>query len=330
MRAVGDTPARNSVPYNTRMAEPNLRGPIALSVAAAVLTIGMKAAAYLLTGSVGLFADALESLVNLIAALTAYFSLWYAARPADPSHTYGHEKIEFFSSGLEGVLVCVAGVGTAWYAIGRLFNPQPLDRLDLGVGITLAASAINFAVARILLRVGRRYGSIVLEADGHHLMTDVWTSVAVVAGLGLVVLSGVKELDAVLALGVGLLIVVTGVRLVRRSFDGLMDHALPADERARLRESLQAAMPPGATFHHLRTRQAGRRKFADFHLLVDGSQTVRDAHAAAHLVEEQVLAAIPGLELTIHVEPIEDEASWEPAALARLGEPTEPPSGGGG
>lgn len=307
------------------MAEPNLRGPIALSVAAAVLTIGMKAAAYLLTGSVGLFADALESLVNLVAALTASFSLWYAARPADPSHTYGHEKIEFFSSGLEGALVCVAGVGTAWYAGDRLIHPQPLSQLDLGVGIALAASAVNFAVARVLLHVGRKHHSIVLEADGHHLMTDVWTSVVVVTGLGLVALTGVKELDSLLALGVSLLIIVTGFRLVRRSFDGLMDHALPADEQGRLRDALQAAMPPGATFHHLRTRQAGRRKFADFHLLVDGSRTVRDAHAAAHRVEEQVEAVFPGLELTIHVEPIEDESSWEPAALARLGEPTEPP-----
>jgi cation diffusion facilitator family transporter len=314
------------------MAEPNLRGPIALSVVAAVLTIGMKAVAYRLTDSVGLLADALESSVNLVAALTAYFSLWYAARPADPSHAYGHEKIEFFSSGLEGALVCVAGVGTAWYAAGRLFHPQPLSQLDLGAGIALVASAVNFAVARVLLHVGRTHHSIVLEADGHHLMTDVWTTVAVVTGLGLVAMTGVKELDAILALGVGLHIVVTGFRLVRRSFDGLMDHALPAAEQARLRDALQAAMPPGATFHHLRTRQAGRRRFADLHLLVDGSQTVRDAHAAAHRVEEQVGAAFPGLELTIHVEPIEEEASWEPAALARLGEPTEPPpaAGGGG
>jgi cation diffusion facilitator family transporter len=309
------------------MTQPNLRGPIALSVVAAVLTIGMKAAAYLLTGSVGLFADALESGVNLLAAATAYFSLWYAARPADPNHTYGHEKIEFFSSGLEGVLVCVAGLGTAAYAVQHLVGPHELARLDLGVGITLAASAINFAVARVLLRVGRRHGSLVLEADGHHLMTDVITSLAVVAGLVLVRLSGVRELDAVVAFLVGLHIVGTGFMLVRRSFDGLMDHALPAAEQAGLREAIRAALPGGAEFHHLRTRQAGRRKFADFHLLVDGGMAVRDAHVVAHQVEERLHAAFPGLEVTIHVEPVDEPASWEADQLARLGEHPEPPGG---
>src|SRR5690349_834497 len=228
------------------MTQPNLRGPIALSVAAAVLTIGMKAAAYLLTGSVGLLADALENGINLVTAVTAYFSLRYSARPADPSHTYGHEKIEFFSSGLEGVLVCVAGIGTAGYAVRHLIGPHELTRLDLGVGITLAASAINFAVARVLLRVGRRHGSLVLEADGHHLMTDVITSLAVVVGLVLVRLTGVRELDAVVAILVGLHIVGTGFMLVRRSFDGLMDHALPAAEQATLREAIRAALPAGA------------------------------------------------------------------------------------
>jgi cation diffusion facilitator family transporter len=309
------------------MAPPNLRGPIILSVVAAVLTIGMKATAYLVTGSVGLFADALESLVNLMAALTAYFSLWYAARPADPSHAYGHEKIEFFSSGLEGVLVLVAGLGTAGYAVKHLFEPADLGRLDLGVGIALAASVINLVVARILLRVGRTHGSLVLEADGHHLMTDVITSVAVVAGLGLVAATGVRELDAVLALVVGLHITVTGFKLVRRSFDGLMDHALPPADQAALRQAIRAALPVGADFHRLRTRMAGRRKFADFHLLVDGALSVREAHAVAHRVEEQVLTAMPDVELTIHVEPVDEPASWEADELARLGEEPEPTAG---
>jgi cation diffusion facilitator family transporter len=309
------------------MTPPNLRGPIALSVAAAVLTIGMKSAAYLVSGSVGLFADALESGVNLLAALTAYFSLWYAARPADPNHTYGHEKIEFFSSGLEGVLVCVAGLGTAGYAVRHLFEPHDLSRLDLGLGLTLAASAINFAVARVLLRVGRRHGSLVLEADGHHLMTDVITSLAVVAGLVLVWLTGVRELDSVVALLVGLHIAGTGFMLVRRSFDGLMDHALPEAEQATLREAIRSALPAGAEFHYLRTRQAGRRKFADFHLLVDGGMSVRAAHAVAHQVEERLAAALPGLEVTTHIEPVDEPESWEADELARLGEQSEPPGG---
>jgi cation diffusion facilitator family transporter len=309
------------------MTQPNLRGPIALSIIAAVLTIGMKAVAYLVTGSVGLFADALESGVNLLAALTAYFSLWYAARPADPNHTYGHEKIEFFSSGLEGVLVCLAGLGTAAYAVRHLFEPPDLTRLDLGLGLTLVASVINFAVARVLLRTGRRHGSLVLEADGHHLMTDVITSMAVVAGLILVWTTGVRELDAVVALLVGLHIAGTGFMLVRRSFDGLMDHALPTGEQATLREAIRSALPAGAEFHHLRTRQAGRRKFADFHMLVEGGMSVRDAHDLADRVEARLEEAMPGLEVTIHVEPVDEPASWESDRLARLGESPEPPGG---
>ena len=306
------------------MTQPNLRGPILLSVAAAVLTIGMKAAAYLATGSLGLLADALESGVNLVAAGTAYLSLWYSARPADRNHTYGHEKIEFFSSGLEGALVFAAGLSTAGYAAWKLYEPAVIRDIELGAGLALAASAINFAVARVLLHVGRTHGSIVLEADGRHLMTDVWTSVAVVSGLGLVHLFETPQIDAVLALLVGLHIMAIGSKLVRRSFDGLMDPALPAAEREKLRAAIRAALPAGAAFHRLRTRQAGRRKFADFHLLVDGSLTVRDAHALAHDVEERVHAAVPGTELTIHVEPIEERASWESAELARLGEATEP------
>ena len=308
------------------MSEPNLRGPVALSIAAAVLTIGMKTAAYLVTGSIGLFADAIESGINLLAALTAYFSLWYAARPADPNHTYGHEKIEFFSSGMEGVLVALAGLGTAWYAIWHLVEPHDLTSIDLGVGITLVASAINFAVARVLLRVGRRHRSVVLEADGKHLMADVWTSLAVIAGLALVLATGWRVLDAVVALAVGLHITGVGVMLVKRSFDGLMDHALDPDDQARLRDAIRTALPVGSTFHHLRTRLAGRRKFADFHLLVPGETPVRDAHVIAHEVEERVRAAVPDLELTIHVEPIEEQSSWEPDQLARLGEAVEPPN----
>ena len=307
------------------MSQAHLRWPIALSIVAAVLTIGMKATAYALTGSVGLFSDALESGVNLLAAVTAYFSLLYAARPADPSHTYGHEKIEFFSSGLEGVLILVAGVGTAVYAARRLVHPQSLDGLEVGILISLAASAINLVVARVLLRYGRRYRSIVLEADGQHLMTDVWTSLGVLAGLGLVMLTGVKELDPVLAILVGLNIVWTGFGLIRRSFNGLMDHALPAAEQEQIRSVIRASLPAGAEFHGLRTRQAGARRFLEFHLLVDGNLSVREAHHLAHRVEDALTAAVPGLEVVIHVEPVDERESWEPEYLERLGEPGTPP-----
>ncbi len=305
------------------MSYQTLRGPILLSLLAAVLTIGLKGTAYALTGSVGLFSDALESLVNLFAATAAYFSLRYSHKPADPEHTYGHEKIEYFSSGLEGTLICVAGLGTAWYAIGRLIQPQELLQLDLGIGLSIIASVINFAVAMVLLRVGRKHGSVILEADGHHLMSDVVTSLAVVAGLGLVALTGLGILDPLLALLVGFSILRTGFKLIRQSFDGLMDRALPPEEQTRLREGIRTALPVGCHFHFLRTRQAGRRKFVDFHLLVPGTWTVQAGHALAHEIETKLEDTPAELEVTIHVEPIEDESSWEPAALARLGEAAE-------
>ena len=295
-----------------------------LSVVAAVVTMGLKAAAYRLTGSVGLFADALESGVNLLAAVTAYIALRIAARPADPTHAYGHEKIEYFSSGLEGVLVCLAGAATAWYAAGRIFHPQPLDHIGVGVGVALAASAVNLVVGRMLLRAGRAHGSIVLEADGQHLMTDVLTTAAVAVGLVLVAVTGRAELDAALAVAVGLHIIGVGLRLVRRSFDGLMDHALPPAEQAVLRGTIRAALPAGADFHHVRTRQAGRRKFVDFHLLVDGDTSVRAAHGLAHAVEARLRETAPGLEVTIHVEPIDEGESWEAEELEQLGERPDP------
>jgi cation diffusion facilitator family transporter len=306
------------------MSSPALRRFALLSIAAAIATIVMKSSASALTGSVGLFSDALESGVNLLAAITVYLSLGYAARPADETHTYGHQKIEFFASGLEGVLVLFAGVGTAAYAVNRLFVPTPLRSLELGTGIAVAATAVNFAVARVLLRVGRRSNSIVLESDGHHLMTDVYTSLAVVAGLVLVAATGVAVFDPILAILVSLHIFATGVRLVRRSFNGLMDHALPAPEQRRLRDAIRSALPPGTDFHALRTRQAGAKTFAEFHLLVPGDATVRAAHELAHRVEDALRSGWPDLAVTIHVEPIDEASSWESVELARLGEPGAP------
>ena len=306
------------------MPPPHLCWPVALSVGAAVLTIGMKATAYAVTGSVGLLSDALESGVNLVAAVTAYLSLWYAAKPADPGHTYGHEKIEYFSSGLEGVLIVLAGLGAAAYAVRRLVHPQPLEALEVGALIALGASAVNFGVARVLLHHGRKHRSIVLEADGKHLMSDVWTSAGVVAGLGLVVLTGLTWIDGALAIAVGLSIVWTGWELIRRSFDGLMDHALPAADQEVIRRVIGESLPPGAAFHALRTRQAGSRRFAEFHLLVDGDWSVREAHQLAHRVEDALAAAVPGLEVVTHVEPVDERESWEPEYLKQLGEPEGP------
>jgi cation diffusion facilitator family transporter len=293
-----------------------LRGPIILSIGAALATIGLKSTAYLLTGSVGLLSDALESGINLFAAVTAYLSLWYAARPVDRTHTYGHEKIEYFSSGLEGGLITIAGVGIILIAVERLIRPTPLEQLGLGTALALVASAINFAVALVLLRVGRKHQSIVLEADGEHLMSDVLTSVAVVAGLGVVWATGLYWLDPIIAIIVGLYILRTAFGLIRRSFDGLMDRAWPEEDQTALRDLIHRTIPPGTTFHALRTRRAGSRRFADFHLLVPGNLTVRAAHEFAEAIESAVREALPSVQLTIHIEPIEEQASWADNVLA--------------
>jgi cation diffusion facilitator family transporter len=209
------------------------------------------------------------------------------------------------------VLIAVAGFGTAWVAVGRLIEPAPLTALGSGLAIAVAASAINLAVGLLLLHVGRKHHSIVLEADGHHLLTDVWTSVAVIVGLVVVWTTNVAVLDPIIAILVGLNITVTGYRLIRRSFDGLMDHALTPAEQEQIRAVIRENTPAGTGFHMLRTRQAGARKFADFHLLVPGTQSVREAHDLGLKVEAALEAALPRLEVTIHLEPVEDSASYD-------------------
>jgi cation diffusion facilitator family transporter len=300
------------------MVDPRLRYPVLLSILVAVVTIALKWLAYRLTGSVGLLSDAAESVVNLLAAGAAYLSLHYAARPVDASHTYGHEKIEYFSSGLEGVLILVAALMIAWYAAHRLLNHQPLEPLGPGLALAVLASALNGATAWVLLRAARKHGSIVLEADGKHLLADVWTSVGVMAGLCLVWLTGHEILDPLLALAVAAHILWTGVGLLLRSFNGLMDHALPPQEQEAVRAAIAAQLLPGMDFHALRTRQAGSRRFADFHLLVPGGMTVQEAHDHTERVEEAVRAALPGLEVTVHIEPIEEKAAYEDSALLPL------------
>ena len=300
------------------MLEARLKYPILLSILAAVVTLALKSAAYMLTGSVGLLSDAVESVVNLTAALTAYLSLHYAARPVDESHTYGHEKIEFFSSGLEGALILVAAVAIAWYAIRRLLVPEPLHPLGLGLTISLLASVVNGAVAVVLLRAGRQHSSIVLEADGRHLLTDVWTSAAVLAGLGLVWMTGVHMLDPLIALVVALNILWTGFDLIRRSFNGLMDHALPEAEQIAVRSAIEKHLGPHMDYHALRTRQAGRRRFVDFHLLVPGRLTVQQAHTLTGTIEDAVRGALPQVEVAVHIEPIEDWSAWRDSDLVRL------------
>src|SRR5262249_41491625 len=212
-------------------------------------------------------------------------------------------------------------VGIAWASVRRLLAPQPLEALGVGTAVALAASAINYGMARWLIRVGRRYGSIVLEADGQHLMTDVWTSVAVVAGLSLVALTGREWIDPLLALAVSANIFWTGARLVVRSFNGLMDHALPHDEQAIVRGAIEANLEPGSAYHALRTRQAGTDRFVDFHLLVPGRTEVAAAHRQSVRIERAVQAALPGTEVVVHIEPIEERASWEDSELLAIESP---------
>src|ERR1700722_12404337 len=288
-----------------------LRWPVTLSIIAALLTIALKGVASAITGSVGLLSDALESVVNLFTAITAFVAIGYAARPADKTHAFGHEKIEYFSSGLEGILIIAAGLGTAGYAVRRLIQPQILDDLKVGAILGVIAAGVNLIVARILLAQGRKHRSIILEADGKHLMADVWTTLGIVAGLVLVLFTGLTWLDPVLAIVIGLNISWTGGVLVVKSFNGLMDHALSIQEEEQIRSGIQTSLPENATFHLLRTRRAGTRRFAEFHLLVDGEWNVRQAHHLAHKVESALIAAVPGLEVTIHIEPVDERDSWE-------------------
>jgi cation diffusion facilitator family transporter len=302
------------------MVESHLKYPILLSIAAALLTLALKSAAYFLTDSVSLLSDAVESLVNVVASVTAYVSLYYAAKPVDESHTYGHEKIEFFSSGLEGVLILAAAAAIAWYAVERIITPQALQPLGPGLAISLVASLLNGVTAAVLLRAGRRHGSIVLEADGWHLLTDVWTSAAVLVGLSLVWLTGVQLLDPLIALAVSTNILWTGFSLIRRSFDGLMDRALPKEEQAAVRGAIEKHLGLNMAYHALRTRRAGRRRFVDFHLLVPGRLTVQQAHTLTGQIEESVRGTLPEVEVTVHIEPIEDRSSWRDSALLPLEE----------
>lgn len=281
-----------------------------LSIVAALVTMVLKTAAWGLTGSVSLLSDAMESVVNLVAAVVALLAVRYAGRPADRDHAYGHEKIEYFSSGLEGGLVLLAGVSIIWVAVRHLLAPTALD-LDVGLLLATLAAGINLAVALVLLRVGKARRSIALEADAHHLLTDVWTSIGVLVGLVLVWLTGWVLLDPILALVVAVVILWTGFDLMRRSFNGLMDRALPDEEVALLRATVEAHLLPNMTFHAVRTRQAGMRRFADFHLLVPGAMSVQASHDLVNRIEAALVEALPELSVTVHIEPIEDRTSHE-------------------
>jgi cation diffusion facilitator family transporter len=277
----------------------------------------LKAVAYLLTGSVGLLSDAIESLVNLAGALMALAMLTIAARPPDEDHAYGHSKAEYFSSVLEGTLIVIAAVSIGIAAVARLFAPRPLEQIGLGLAVSAAAALANLGVALVLMRAGRRDRSITLEASAQHLFTDVWTSAGVLVGVGAVRLTGWLDLDPIIALVVAANIVRTGVRLVNKSVSGLMDSALPDAERHALDAALARHADSGAQFHAIRTRQAGPRRFVSTHVLVPGDWTVHRGHELLERIEGDIRAAIPNSTVFTHLEPLDDPASFDDVTLDR-------------
>jgi cation diffusion facilitator family transporter len=289
-----------------------------LSIAAALVTIGLKAAAYWVTGSVGLLSDALESLVNLAGAVLALGMLSLAAAPPDEEHTYGHTKAEYFSSVVEGVLILLAAGSIGYTAVRGLMNPRPIEAFGLGLAVSVLASLINLAVALVLRRAARTHHSASLEANAQHLLTDVWTSAGVLAAVGLVALSGWQVLDPIIALVVAANITYSGVKIVRSSAAGLLDAALPPEQLAAVRSAIAGELPAGVQYHALRTRQSGARSFVSLHVLVPGDWTVARGHRLLEQVEAAVRAALSG-DVTVftHLESIGDVASYEDEGLDR-------------
>jgi cation diffusion facilitator family transporter len=288
-----------------------------LSVAAAVATIVLKALAYWLTGSVGLLSDAVESLVNLVAAVVALVMIHVAQRPPSEEHAYGFSKAEYFASGFEGALIFLAAIAIVAAAVERLYAPRALEQLNIGLLLSGAAAVVNLLVARALIRTGRRRNSIALEADGHHLMTDVVTSAGVIVALAAVLLTGWQWLDPIIAIGVALNILWTGYRLLRRSALGLLDRAVPPQQRAAIGAVLARYEAQGVKFHALRTREAAGRSFVSVHVLVPGVWTVQRGHELLEEIEGNIRGALPSAVVFTHLEPVEDPASFLDGDLDR-------------
>jgi len=292
-----------------------------LSIAAAILTIALKAIAYWLTGSVGLLSDALESFVNLAGALMALAMLIIAARPADEEHAYGHSKAEYFSSGVEGALILIAAVSIVVAAIHRFITPKPLEQIGLGLGVSIAASLVNLFVARVLLRASKQFHSITLEANSQHLMTDVWTSAGVLVGVGAVALTDWERLDPIVAFLVAGNIIWSGVRIVCKSVSGLMDTAISVEEQNIIRRVLEPYVQNGVKCHALRTRRSGAQRFVSFHVLVPGIWSVRRGHQLLENIEADIRHAIPSVTVLTHLESLNDPVSWEDTSLDRTENP---------
>ncbi len=292
-----------------------------LSIGAAVATIALKTTAYLLTGSVGLLSDAVESMVNLVGAFMALAMLTIAARPADEDHAYGHTKAEYFSSGVEGSLILVAAIGICVAAVHRLFVPRALEAVGPGLAVSAGAALINLNVALVLLRVIRQRHSVTLEANARHLLTDVWTSAGVIVGVAAVALTGWTTLDPLVALGVAVHIGLTAWRIIVGSVHGLMDAALPPRDQQAVVDVLRPYVDAGIHYHALRTRQAGARRFVFLHVLVPGDWTVDRGHQLVDRIEGDIRGVLPNATVSTHLESLNDPASWDDEAIDR------PPTG---
>jgi len=282
-----------------------------ISIAASIATIMLKGGAYYITGSVGLLSDALESFINLAAAVTALIMITIAMSPPDKDHPFGHSKAEYFSSVIEGSLILVAAVAIGVTSIEKIINPGELSDLGSGLAISALASVINLFTALILLRAGKRYNSITLEADAHHLMTDVWTTAGVIAGLVMVKITGFVILDPVIAILVAVNIVFTGVRIIKRSVSGLMDEALPEKELNLVKSVLDGYEEQCITYHSLYTRKAASKNFIFLHLLMPGNWHISRGHEITKEIEVEIAKVLPDSDVFIHIEPLNDPDSFD-------------------
>lgn len=302
------------------MKRPSLKRFLYLSIAAAITTIGLKFAAYFETGSMGFFSDALESLVNLFAAIIALVILHISEKPADEEHEFGHGKAQYFSSALEGALILIAAVSIIYTSVPKILKPEPLENIGLGTLLSGAAALTNLIVGFVLTKKGKKYNSLLLEADGKHLLSDVVTSVGVILGVIVVKITGLYFLDPIIAIGVALYIVYIGFKLIVRSTNELMDAAIPKDEQQRIVDYLDSLEERNIEYHSLLTREAGYRRFVTFHLLVPGKWSIKQGHDCAEEVEQYIEQMFINSNVTVtsHIEPIEDPISFNDIGIDRL------------
>ena len=293
------------------------QGPVSLikyaylSIATGIAVFLLKIGAWYYTGSVGLLSDALESTVNIVAAVIALAALKAAAKPADKEHHFGRGKAEYFSAQIEGFMILLAALIIVVTAAERFLHPRELEQLGWGLAISTLASVLNGVVAVMLMRAGKEHRSPVLDADGKHLMTDVWTSVGVIVGVALVQVTGYLRLDSIVAMAVGINIIITGLHLLRESTSKLMDKSLPDEDHAEIVKVLKKYESEEVKFHALQTRESGRHRFVSMHVLVPGAWSIQKGHDLSEDVEAEIKAALPDTTVSTHVEPIEDPRSWE-------------------